>query len=178
MDMSCGTMGYVAPEVLQKSYTSKCDMWSLGVTVFILLFGYMPFSGSDREQMKAITRGEYEVRKKVWDLVPSTGQDLVKRLMLLDVDKRLSAEDALQHPWIVNRANANSEPIHDDMLAALCSFSDTTLFKRSCLQVAAWSLLPEQRSKVRDEFLKLDTTGKGTITLTQLREVLKEHSGH
>jgi calcium-dependent protein kinase len=178
MDMSCGTMGYVAPEVLQKSYTSKCDMWSLGVTVFILVFGYMPFKGSDHEQMKAITRGEYEVREKIWEKVPATAQDFVKRLMLLDVDKRLSAEDALQHPWIVNRAKANSEPIHDDMLAALCSFSDTSLFKRSCLKVAAWSLTPEQRSKVRAEFLKLDTLGKGTITLTQLREVLKEHSGH
>jgi len=178
MSMSCGTLSYVAPEVLNKSYTSKCDMWSLGVTVFILVFGYMPFSGTDRAQMKAIMKGEYTIKTKAWDLVHETTQDFVKRLLVVDPDKRLSAEEALQHPWIVNRAHAKSEPVHDDMLAALCSFSDTTLFKRSCLQVAAWSLTPEQRSKVRDEFLKLDTTGKGTITLSELREVLKEHSGH
>jgi len=175
MTMSCGTMGYVAPEVLRKSYTNKCDMWSLGVTVFTLLFGYMPFQGSEREQMKKIVKGEYVVREKVWELVPDPPQDFVKRLLVLDVDKRLSAEDALQHPWIVNRATANDEPIHGDVLSALCSFSTNTMFKRSCLQVAAWSLTPEQRSKVRNEFLKLDKDGNGTITLSELRGVLKEH---
>jgi len=178
MNLSCGTMSYVAPEVLQKNYTNKCDMWSLGVTVFILLFGYMPFSGGDRMQMKAIMRGDYEVRKKAWDLVNDTAQDFVKQLLVLDPDKRLSAPEALQHPWIVNRAQATSEPVHEDMLAAICSFSDNTLFKRSCLQVAAWSLTPQQRAQVRNEFLKIDTGGTGTITLSELRGVLKEHSGH
>jgi len=178
MSMSCGTMSYVAPEVLNKSYTNKCDMWSLGVTVFVLVFGYMPFSGTNRSQMKAIMKGEYLIRQKVWDLVPETAQDFVNKLLVVDPDQRVSAEDALHHPWIVNREHSRSEPVHDDMLAALCSFSESTLFKRSCLQVAAWSLTSEQRSKVRDEFLKLDTAGKGTITFSELREVLKEHSSH
>ena len=46
MAVSCGTLAYVAPEVLDKSYTSQCDMWRLGVVAFGLLFGYMPFSGA------------------------------------------------------------------------------------------------------------------------------------
>merc|ERR1719362_651729 len=103
-------MGYIAPEVLQGSYTNKCDMWSLGTIVFILLFGYMPFSGAEHDQKKAILGGKYEVRKKAWDYVHETAQDFVKRLLLLDPNKRLSAQDALQHPWIVNRAHARSEP--------------------------------------------------------------------
>ena len=57
--VSCGTLAYVAPEVLMKSYTSKCDMWSVGVVAFILLAGYMPFQGQEAAQVRAIKAGRY-----------------------------------------------------------------------------------------------------------------------
>jgi len=60
MRMSCGTLSYVAPEVLKKSYTSQCDMWSLGVIAFILLVGYMPFSGAEEQQTKDIMAGKFK----------------------------------------------------------------------------------------------------------------------
>merc|ERR1719188_242868 len=67
MELSCGTLSYVAPEVLMKSYTSQCDLWSLGVIVFILLVGYMPFSGSSEQAtIEAIKSGKYNVRKDRW----------------------------------------------------------------------------------------------------------------
>merc|ERR1740130_277817 len=62
MKMSCGTLAYVAPEVLAKNYTEKCDMWSLGVVIFILLVGYMPFSGDEKIQMRKIRDGKFTVK--------------------------------------------------------------------------------------------------------------------
>merc|ERR1719230_1397746 len=62
MDLSCGTLSYVAPEVLEKDYTSQCDLWSLGVIVFILLVGYMPFHGTEGSQIKNIKAGSYSVK--------------------------------------------------------------------------------------------------------------------
>merc|ERR1719265_2947488 len=56
MALSCGTLAYVAPEVLDKSYTSQCDLWSLGVVVFILLVGYMPFAGTESHQVQMIRK--------------------------------------------------------------------------------------------------------------------------
>mmetsp|Transcript_5560 Transcript_5560/g.10446 ORF Transcript_5560/g.10446 Transcript_5560/m.10446 type:complete len:498 (-) Transcript_5560:91-1584(-) len=176
MALSCGTLGYVAPDVLRHSYTTKCDTWSLGVIVFILLFGYMPFNGPEKEQMRAIMKGEYEVREKMWERVPEPAQDFVKRLLMLDPEKRLSAEAAMQHPWVKNRHHASNGSVHEETIASLCSFAQNSLMKRTCMKVAAWSLTPRQRATVRNEFLKLDTSNKGTITLSQLRQVLKEYS--
>merc|ERR1719203_1332496 len=67
MELSCGTLSYVAPEVLGKSYTSQCDLWSLGVVVFILLAGYMPFDGSDSHQIVLIKSGLYNMQGKRWE---------------------------------------------------------------------------------------------------------------
>merc|ERR1719194_336391 len=69
MRVSCGTLSYVAPEVLDKSYTSQCDLWSLGVIGFILLSGYMPFSGPEATQIKNIGKGTYNFKKDKWENV-------------------------------------------------------------------------------------------------------------
>merc|ERR1719313_2556792 len=63
MALSCGTLAYVAPEVLDKNYTLQCDMWSLGVIVIILLVGYMPFSGAEQDQIRDIKKANYLVKK-------------------------------------------------------------------------------------------------------------------
>merc|ERR1719324_1850719 len=63
MHVSCGTLSYVAPEVLEKSYTSQCDLWSLGVIAFILLAGYMPFSGSEAALIRNIRAGNFTVKE-------------------------------------------------------------------------------------------------------------------
>merc|ERR1719478_982477 len=91
MALSCGTLAYVAPEVLKKSYTSQCDLWSTGVILFILLAGYMPFSGNERVQRKAIEDGNYSWRADRWKSVSSEAIDLVKRLLEKDPAKRLTA---------------------------------------------------------------------------------------
>merc|ERR1712110_1227643 len=74
MATSCGTLAYMAPEVLTKSYTSQCDLWSLGVITFILLAGYMPFSGSESYQVSCIKAGKYTWRKDQWKNVSETAQ--------------------------------------------------------------------------------------------------------
>lgn len=103
MRASCGTLAYVAPEVLSKSYTSQCDLWSLGIVMFILLAGYMPFSGSEANQMKALKAGKPTWKEHVWRLVSPRGRDFVTQLLTLDAQKRMTAEQALEHPWMVTR---------------------------------------------------------------------------
>jgi len=102
-----GTPIYMAPEVLavghQKSqsrgYTSKADCWSLGVILFVLLSGKHPFRKGD-DLVQQIMNGKMRsMRGMVWDKVSKTGKDLVKALLHTDPEKRLSAEQVLQHPW-------------------------------------------------------------------------------
>merc|ERR1719230_500696 len=84
MAASCGTLAYVAPEVLRQSYTSKCDMWSFGVTIFIVLLGYLPFSGPESHQCTAIKQGKYKKKPESWSKISSSAQDFLTSLLVVD----------------------------------------------------------------------------------------------
>jgi len=179
LDCSCGTISYVAPEVLTKSYTSKCDLWSLGVIVFVLLAGYMPFQGrSDTEILHAIRHGKYAMKTRCWSRVSEKARDFVQHLLVVWPDARMSAEQALEHPWIVERHReltlARSESLDASIAQSLMCFARQTRFRRACMQLMAWSLSREERSEVRGAFLELDTHHTGVIKLTELKEVLEE----
>merc|ERR1719408_278870 len=113
MDLSCGTLAYCAPEVLKQNYTNQCDMWSFGVIVFILLAGYMPFSGSESNQMKAITSGKYNMKPEKWTGVSKLAKQFVGKLLVVEPTVRMSAKEALEHPWIKDKAH--HEEMHIDL---------------------------------------------------------------
>jgi len=171
MHVSCGTLSYVAPEVLAKSYTSQCDLWSLGVIVFILLAGYMPFSGAEAVQTKNISEGKYKLKPERWRNVSADASDFVKALLQVDPKKRLSCQGALDHTWIANRHKYKTE-VNQDICDALRQFGHASKFKRVCMEMMAWSLSNEERAKVRNYFIAMDTSQNGTITLAELKEIL------
>jgi calcium-dependent protein kinase len=100
-----GTPVYVAPEVLEGNYTSQCDLWSLGVIVFILLAGYMPFN---KDEVHLIKKGQCHWKPRRWSKVSALGVDFVKKLLTVCPTQRLTASQALEHPWLA-RARATQE---------------------------------------------------------------------
>lgn len=173
MHVSCGTLAYVAPEVLQKSYTSQCDLWSLGVIAFILLAGYMPFSGSDREQTKKISEGKFTLKPERWNKVSTEGREFTLSLLQVDPEKRLTAKQALEHTWINNRDRKETE-VDNGIAEALRAFGKSSKFRRCCMEMMAWSLSNEERAQVRDAFMAMDQNKQGTITLLELKKVLDD----
>jgi len=168
-----GTLSYIAPEVLRDSYTTQCDVWGLGVISFILLLGYMPFSGSEKLQKEKILKGQYKVRQDRWDKASANALEFVKALLQVDPDKRLTAQGALDHTWIANRKTRNSKTeVTSDVAEALCQFGRASKFRKCCMQTMAWSLSNEDRAKVREYFISMDTSQQGTITLAELKDVM------
>lgn len=107
-----GTLSFMAPEVLQHQYTFKCDTWSLGVVVFRMLLGYLPFQDEvavhpllaqnfEAKIQRHILTGKVIIRNKAdWEQLPRDAKDFVKSLLTVDQTKRPSTADALRHPWL------------------------------------------------------------------------------
>ncbi|XP_063687815.1 calcium/calmodulin-dependent protein kinase type 1D-like [Bolinopsis microptera] len=100
----CGTVTYFAPEIANgKEYGKAVDCWSLGVTVFVMLSGGMPFNSmSETETLEMVKRAEYEFKPEFWSTRSEEARDFVSGLMTVDPDKRMNCEQALQHPWITS----------------------------------------------------------------------------
>ena len=126
-----GSAEFMAPEIVEAfiedteedfKYDKRCDLWSLGVMMYILLSGYPPFSGScgrdcawaaggqcDDCQMNLFTniqQGKFEFHPKEWTHISPQAKDLIKRLLVKNAKKRLSARDVLGHEWLNNNNNA------------------------------------------------------------------------
>lgn len=106
MHTTLGTAYYIAPEVLNKMYNEKCDIWSLGVILYILLCGSPPFNGQTDEQIfRKVRQGSYSFANKAWSTRSQESMDLINKMLVVDPNKRISAAQALQHPWIKKAAH-------------------------------------------------------------------------
>ncbi|XP_038019396.1 calcium/calmodulin-dependent protein kinase type IV-like, partial [Motacilla alba alba] len=107
MKTVCGTPGYCAPEILHGCpYGPEVDMWSVGVITYILLCGFEPFFDprGDQYMYGRILTCDYEFVSPWWDEVSPNAKDLVRKLIVLDPRKRLTVQQALQHPWVTGKA--------------------------------------------------------------------------
>ena len=99
----CGTPGYLAPEMLERypKYDVKCDVWSVGCLLFLLLCGYLPFDDEDDEIIFDLTRdGEFEFQPEYWSVVSPKAKELVTRMLTVNHRKRVSAANALKSEWM------------------------------------------------------------------------------
>lgn len=98
-----GSPGYVSPQVLTSPplYTKACDVWALGVITYVLVAGFPPFYGEDRDMFKAIKAGRFAFQSPWWDTISDAVKDLIKKMLTVDPDERITTEGILAHPWIV-----------------------------------------------------------------------------
>lgn len=109
---------YIAPEVLLENYNEKCDVWSCGVILYILLCGYPPFSGrSEEEILKKVKAARIHFDKDDWSSISEEAKDLITRMLNQNPVKRISAEQAFNDPWI--QKNAPNKEISKKVLQNL-----------------------------------------------------------
>lgn len=175
---ACGTYCYKAPEVLNKDYSSQCDMWSLGVLIFRCILGHLPFEG-ERKQVEAnIREGKSVIKnKKGWKELSPEARDFMEKLIVMDPDQRLTAEGALEHPWLSQAEDNKSWPPKDCAIAhQISSYTQSSHFKRACLLVMVWSTSNEHGGSVKETFEAMDVSNNGQIDLEEFVAALMELS--
>eukprot|EP00434_Breviolum_minutum_P032697 symbB.v1.2.028916.t1/scaffold3102.1/size63526/4 len=177
MKEALGTIAYVAPEVLKKRYSGgSCDMWSLGVIVYVLLTGEMPFQGrTDVDVATNIMNGTYAWKSR--HRICKEGRDFVDRLLVLDCSKRFTAEEALRHPWLL-AVNASAEKVQGGtVVTGFRNLARSSDFQRACFKAMAWSLSLAERRRLRGVFIDLSTgdgkDGSGIISKSHLQAYLQ-----
>jgi calcium-dependent protein kinase len=176
MSQACGSIHYVAPEVLAHAYTEKADMWSIGVIAYMLLTGGPPFHGTDDEVLRKIKTASVHWSSRYHKL-STPAKDFLQKLLVLDPAKRLSAQEALDHPWIKGRHDSEETPIDKGTLESLRSFANASQFRRNVFSMMAWSMSAEDRMELRKQFLSIDTDKAGTIALKDFKCVLAKRFG-
>lgn len=116
---------FMAPEVFKGKYNEKCDLWSCGVILYVLLSGRLPFTGKTRQETTIqILNGHYTTTGNQWKKVSLEAIDFLKKLLCYDPKERYSAEQALNDPWILrhNGGNIAAEPLATEALENLKLF--------------------------------------------------------
>lgn len=148
----CGTPGYIAPEILKSiPYGKPCDMWSFGVILYILLGGYPPFhDDNQRTLFRKIVKGDYQFHADYWGGVSPDAKDLIRGLLTVDHNKRLTVQQALEHPWLGKTPEELAAHSLDTNLATLRKFQATRKWKAAVHTVMAANRMRNLIGAIRD----------------------------
>ncbi len=177
----CGSSYYVAPEVLNQNYNEKCDIWSCGVILYIMLCKCPPFPGkNDREIMKNVIQGKYDIKCSPFDKCSKECISMIKDLLTYNPNSRMSAAKALEHPFFNKyKSKEKFNEISDTKMVNKFINNLKTYKKVSIIQETALAYLVHNFSQREDIvnagrlFNQFDLQTDGKITKEELTKALK-----
>jgi calcium-dependent protein kinase len=174
MNQKFGTAYYIAPEVLNKDYDEKCDIWSCGVILYILLCGYPPFGGAnDRDILNKVKIGKYKFDEDDWGKISYDAKNLIRKMLTFNPADRISAREALNDKWIQN--NTIGAPLNQKALRNLADFSSRNKLKQAILTFIVTQMTSQsEKDELQKTFQTLDRDSNGVLTKDELIEGYKK----
>ena len=190
MNQFIGTSYYIAPEVLKERYDEKCDVWSCGIILYILLCGYPPFNGNTNvEIFHAIQNQNPLFTGEEWEDITNEAKDLIKIMLKKNPNERWSAEECLKHKWFKmleeaeNKTSQNNfKLIQMNAINHMTQFVSENRFKQAVLQFISTQFnLQKEEGDLREIFKSMDISGTGQIAkndfCNKLMELYGENDG-
>ncbi|CAD8119762.1 unnamed protein product [Paramecium sonneborni] len=170
MTKRLGTPYYIAPEVLNHNYNEKCDVWSCGVILYILLCGYPPFTGkNENEIFEKVKLGKIKFPIEEWDTISREAKNLIQRMLQVDVNSRYSASQALNDPWI--QKHAPNTQINKKVLENLAQFQAKSEFRSAIVQyIISQMTTNKELEDLQRTFQSLDKNKDGVLNKAELVE--------
>ncbi len=170
-----GTPFYVAPEVLEGVYTNACDVWSVGVILYIMLSGKTPFSGeTSSEVLMKVAKASVFFPERHWHNLSNEAKDLISKMLEKDPQSRLTAKQCLEHPWFEKHRAAESPELDVKLFKRLKSYRKQPRFKQEVLGIVAKFLHPLVVKYYTNNFRAIDQNEDGYITVPDLIQSAKE----
>ena len=174
----------MAPEVLNKKYNQKCDIWSAGVILYILLIGSPPFNGNNlKELFHAIKKGVFNKEGDEWNQISSNAKDLISKMLLVDPEERISAQASLEHPWfdILNQnGNLSLTQMENlpNVLTNIWTFNAKEKLQQVTIAYIMHSLYSNNEiSALSKIFSALDVNENGILSYGEIKEGFDKYYG-
>ena len=173
---------YVAPEVFKNNYNEKCDIWSCGVIMYTLLSNNKPFDGKNEDEIiSKIEKGEFDLKSQPFDKISDNAKDLIQKLLIMDTEKRINAQEALNHIWFKeNRSKELFNQIYDENVTIKLIDNLKKYKKTSIIQETALAYLVHNFPQMKDIinsgklFNQIDLNGDGKISEQELYQGLSK----
>jgi calcium-dependent protein kinase len=181
-----GTSYYIAPEVLKEFYDEKCDIWSCGIIFYILLTGFPPFNGnSNKEIYNNIKYQKLDFDSEEWRDISFDAIDLVRQMLDKRPEKRLSADQCLNHKWFRildsendEKQNKKNKNISIKAIERMTKFVQQNKLKQAIMQYLTSQFnLKEEEERLRNVFMQFDPNKKGMITKNDFKSTLNKLFG-
>jgi calcium-dependent protein kinase len=182
LTLQIGTAYYMAPEVINQKYDQKCDVWSCGVILYILLCGYPPFYGNESDDdnsiLASILNGKYNMETIEWNKVTKEAKNLIRKMLTYDYSKRPTAEQCLQDPWIIKHKKNLEINLTETRLSIIDTHKLTSKHKlqQACVAYIVHQISTNEVAKnLRNIFKQMDESGDGKLTYDELRKGWKKY---
>ena len=176
MSARVGTAYYMSPEAIQGNYDNKCDIWSCGVILYIMLCGYPPFDGeTEHDIFKAITRKKFSFPEEEWKIISDDAKDLIKH-MICDADKRFNAESVLNHQWVEKCAPNAKESLANYNSNSLSNYNKLYKLTKFIIEFISSRIGECNINHLKTIFEEMDTNKDGTLTLNEIKEGINKMS--
>ena len=174
MKKTVGTTFYMAPEVIQGNYNEKCDIWSCGIILYIMLCGKPPFYSQDEDELKKkICSMHYNFDYPEFKKVSQDAINLIKKI-LVSPDKRLSAGQILAEPWIKENApNATGENLKQNW-EHIEQYSKLNLVQKSIINFTAFHLTSRETKDFVEMFKSLDENSDGVLSIDEIKKGVEQ----
>ncbi|KAE9614320.1 putative protein kinase CAMK-CDPK family [Lupinus albus] len=164
-----GSAYYVAPEVLRRTYTTEADVWSVGVIAYILLCGNRPFwAQTESGIFKAVLKADPSFDEPPWPSLSDEAKDFVKRLLNKDPKKRMTATQALGHPWIKSYKDVRV-PLDILMFKLMKGYMRSSSLRKAALRALSKTLAVDELSYLKEQFALLEPNKSGTISFKNVK---------
>ena len=177
MSEKVGTAYYISPEILQGKYDEKCDIWSAGVILYIVICGYPCFNGEDDDEIfAAILKGDIAFPSPEWDDVSDDVKILIKK-MLSSPDKRLTAEQVLKETWVKDNAPNAGKALLPLKIDPFKNYSNSNKLRKAVLTYIASRLSEEEIQKIKAIFESIDIDNDGKLSLEEMKKAVSLSDG-